>query len=122
MGFFFPLLEMYLLWGPSQKELALDSGPLRRGLGAGVVEKAGREECETEGRSLAGDPAELPHSAALRCGGPMGHGGPGATWVHAELLKDGLGVGKGTDHLRRELTLAYYAGQMRDPHQSPAWL
>lgn len=89
--FFFSLLEMYLLWGPSQKELALDSGPR----GAGVAEKAGREECETAGRSWAGDPAELPRSAALGCGGPVGQGGPGATWVHAELLKDGLGVGKG---------------------------
>ena len=81
---------MYLLWGPSQKELALDSGPR----GAGVVEKAGREECETEGRSLAGDPAELPRSAALGCGGPVGQGGPRATWVHAEFSEMDLGSGK----------------------------
>lgn len=69
------------------------------------MEKVGREECETEGRSLSGDPAELPGRAAPGCGGPVGHGGPGATWIHAKLLKDGLGVRKGADHLRRELTL-----------------
>ena len=71
-----------------------------------MVEKVGREECGTESRSLASDPAELSGRATPRCGGPVGHGGPGASWVHEELLKDGLGVRKGANHLRRELTLA----------------
>ena len=59
-----------------------------------------------QSRSLASDPAELPGRAAPGGGGPVGHGGPGASWVHAELLKDGLGVRTGADHPRRELTLA----------------
>lgn len=88
--FFFPSWKCICYGDRVKKNFALDSGPR----GAGVVERrGGRNVKQRFGPgpvTLQSCPAVLPSG-----GGPVGQGGPGATWVTQTPPKMDLGSGKG---------------------------